>query len=454
MKDQSVILKFDTVCRRDKYGINTLSGTVTAASILKLLDVADLQANPREAKVGKITDDIMESLEESAELFHFKSKGLLISAGGCEELDRNRHRLTFDDAAFEGVLDGGHNLLAIAMFIIKSGTQKGASALRGKRRWEDVRPVWQELRDEIEEAKDLFDFFVPVEILFPKSGEAGRDDFENSILEIAQARNNNAELTRETKAHKKGFYEVIKESIDPVLVDQVEWKTNDGGRIKARDIVALAMIPLTRLPERDELPGLRDFRPVSLYRYKGGCVSNFNALMESDLVSRKDRGDTRTLAHKGVRSALKLLREIPRAVDAIYLNMPEAYNKVSPGFGRISAIRKYEKDKVGTDNKKYLRKPPRSKYYQTPAVFDVPEGFILPIVWGLSELIDYKDGKAFWKIDPLEFIDKKLVDIMQVYHGVMSLSRYDPQGVAKTAASYELVAAQIRALSQSREFAD
>lgn len=446
MQDRNIILKFDSACPREKYSLNTLSGTVNAASILKLIDAADLKANPREAKVGKITDDIMESLSDSTELFHFKSKGLLISAGNCQELERSRYRISFDDPEFEGVLDGGHNLLAIAMYLIRESCQDGEKHLRGKRRWDQIRPVWDEVRHEIDRERDRFTFLVPIEILYPKEGEVGREDFENSILEIAQARNNNAELTRETKAHKKGFYEAIKEALDPKLVEEVEWKTNDGGRIKARDIVALAMIPLTKLPERAIFPGLKDFRPVSLYRYKGGCVSNFNALMESDDVSVKDRGDTRRLSHEGVRSALTLMHDLPRLVDQVFLNMPEAYNSVSPGFGRISAVRKYEEEKVDSDNKKYLRRPPHTKYYQKEAVFDVPEGFILPVIWGLSELMEYKDGKVVWAQDPFDFVEERLADIMQVYHGVMSLSRYDPQGVAKTPASYELVAAQVKAL--------
>ena len=453
MQVQNVILKFDSACPRDKYGINTLSGTVTASSILKLIDVADLKANPREAKTGKITDDIIESLSETPELFHFKTKGLLVSAGECEPLDRNRFRLGFDDPEFEGILDGGHNLLALAMYMIRSATQDASKALRGKRLWEDMKQVWYEFRDDIEEVKDLFDFLIPVEILYPKNGEEGRIEFEDSILEIAQARNNNAELTRETKAHKKGYYDAIKAAMDPTLVEQVEWKTNDGGRIKARDIVALSMIPLSRLPNSHELPGLKDFRPVSIYRYKGGCVSNFNDLMGSDLVSEKERGDTRVLTHEAVRSGLAMMKDIPRLVDQIFLDMPEAYNAVSPGFGRISAVKMYDPEKTSSDSKKYLRQPPQTKYYQDEGVYDVPEGFILPVVWGLTELMTYKEGGIEWTTDPYAFLKNHLIDIMRVYHGVMSLSKFDPQGVAKVQASYDLVAAQVRALAHSSTIA-
>ncbi len=42
---------------------------------------------------------------------------------------------------------------------------------------------------------------------------------------------------------------------------------------------------------------------------------------------------------------------------------------------------------------------------------------------------------------------------MRVYHGVMSLSKFDPQNVAKVSASYELVGSQIRALDRSERLA-
>jgi hypothetical protein len=450
VKAKDLIVKFDSVCLRDKYGINTLTGTITASSVLKLLDSADLKANPRDPKTGKITDDIIESLKGSPELFPFKSKGMLISAGACEPLERNRFRLDFDDEDFEGILDGGHNALALAMHIIsEAGGDEAKKALRKVQRWEDMKTVWLDFRDRIEEVKDVFDFFVPVEILFPQDTDEGRQSFEDSILEIAQARNNNAELTRETKAHKKGLFDPIKESLDPALLPQIEWKTNDGGRIKARDIVALALIPLSKLPNAQELPGLKDFRPVSLYRYKGGCVKNYNDFMEH--VTIRTKGDMRSLEDKAITSALARLRELPALFDQIYLEMPEAYNKVSPGFGRISAIRMYEAEKIGTDPKKYLRTAPRSKYYQREAVYEVPEGFVLPIVWGLNELMEVRSGKVEWATDPAEFLRDHLQAIMVVYHGVMSLSRFDPQNVDNVPASYELAASQIRALMMSRK---
>lgn len=446
MKTPNLIIKFDHVDKREIYEINSLHGTIPASSIIPLIDNADLTANPREAKLGKVTSDIAESLKDSPELFHFKTKGLLISCGSCTALERKRFKLTLDDPDFEGILDGGHNLLSIACHILEVALEKSVfnSSMRGKRRWDEIKPVWEGNRDKIDIIKNEMDFLIPVEILYPKEGAQGLNSFENSILEIAQARNNNAELTMETKANKKGLYDAIKESLDPNICDQIEWKTNDGGRIRARDIIALALIPLSRIPE--VLPGLTEFRPVSLYRNKGACIANFDKLMTSDKVTTKLKGDIRQLNHKGVESALSLLNDMPRLVDYITKEMPEVYNAVSPGFGRITAVKMYDENKIGANPSKYLSKPPKTKYYQSELIYDVPEGFIYPVLWGLGELMEYKDEEVVWREDPFTFLDKNFVNIMKVYQGIISLSSFDPQSVAKVSASYELVSSQVKTL--------
>src|ERR1700756_5395417 len=119
MKNQKVILRFDEVCARDKYDLRRIEGTATVGSMIRLIDIADLRANPREAKVGDVTDAIEESLQDTPKIFHFKTKGLLLAAGGCEARERKRFQLHFEDEDIEGVLDGGHNLLAISLHILR-----------------------------------------------------------------------------------------------------------------------------------------------------------------------------------------------------------------------------------------------------------------------------------------------------------------------------------------------
>jgi hypothetical protein len=443
MKNQKVIVRFDEACTRDKYDLRRIEGTATVGSMIRLIDVADLQANPREAKVGDVTDAIEESLEDTPRLFHFKTKGILLAAGECEARDRKRFQLYFDDEDIEGVLDGGHNLLAIALHILRRALGEGQEkVLRGVKRWEMVPDVWKSHRDQIEQVKSQLDFLTPIEVIYPQEGASGRDNFEDAVLDVARARNNNAELTEETKANKAGFYDAIRESIDPELVDQIEWKTNDGGRIKVRDLVALSWVPLSRIEE--EIPGKGEFSPVAMYRNKGACVAAYNTLMASDEISQRAKGEIRELKNKAVKSAIAMLKEIPRLFDLIYTEFPEAYNEASPGFGRVSSVRIWEPTKAESSDPKYLSHPARTRFYRQDCKYDFPDGFIMPLVWALGELMEYKDGKVTWKVDPSRFIRKNLAKTLKVYYGMIQMANYDPQKVGKTSACYFLAANDFR----------
>jgi hypothetical protein len=439
MKNQKVVIRFDEVCERDKYDLLRIEGTATAGSMIRLIDVADLDANPREAKVGDVTDAIEESLEDTPALFHFKTKGILLAAGKCQPRERKRYELHFDDGDIEGVLDGGHNLLAIALHILRKALGEDAEkVLKGLKRWDSVPDLWKSNRDAIEAVKSKLDFLTPLEVIFPQPSASGRDDFEDAVLDVARARNNNAELTEETKANKAGFYDAIRDSIDPELVDQIEWKTNDGGRIKVRELVALSWIPLSRIDEK--IPGKDKFSPVAMYRNKGLCVAAYNDLMGSDEISERAKGEIRVLKNKAVKSAIAMVKDIPDLFDLIYAEFPEAYNLASPGFGRVSSVRIWDPAKAQSSDPKYLSHPAHTKFYKRECKYDFPDGFIMPLVWALGELMEYKDGRVAWKVDPARFIRKNLPKTLKVYFGMIQMANYDPQKVGKTAACYYLAA--------------
>jgi hypothetical protein len=439
MKNQKVVIRFDEVCERDKYELRRIEGTATVGSMIRLIDVADLEANPREAKVGDVTDAIEESLEDTPGLFPFKTKGILLAAGKCQPRERKRYELHFDDEDIEGVLDGGHNLLAIALHILRTALGEDAEkVLKGLKRWDSVPDLWKSNRSAIEAAKAKLDFLTPLEVIFPQGSASGRDDFEDAVLDVARARNNNAELTEETKANKAGFYDAIRDSIDPELVGQIEWKTNDGGRIKVRELVALSWIPLSRIEEK--IPGKDEFSPVAMYRNKGLCVAAYNTLMGSDEISERAKGEIRVLKNKAVKSAIAILKDIPDLFDLIYTEFPEAYNEGSPGFGRVSSVRIWEPAKAESGDPKYLSHPAHTKFYRRECKYDFPDGFIMPLVWALGELMEYKDGKVAWKVDPARFIRKNLAKTLKVYYGMIQMANYDPQKVGKTGACYYLAA--------------
>ena len=68
----------------------------------------------------------------------------------------------------------------------------------------------------------------------------------------------------------------------------------------------------------------------------------------------------------------------------LFEEIPDAYNVVSPGYGRITSVKVYDPTKAKEnkkDNKKYLKNPPKSKFFQNELKYESPDGFIVPILW-------------------------------------------------------------------------
>ena len=120
-KNNYAKLKINSLRRQQDYpAIDKIIGSIDADNFAKLIDIAGLGSNPRESKANKVTEAIIETLEKSPELLVFKSKGLLISTSKCIVTDSHENiQISFVDDNHEGILDGGHNMLAIALFILK-----------------------------------------------------------------------------------------------------------------------------------------------------------------------------------------------------------------------------------------------------------------------------------------------------------------------------------------------
>jgi len=439
MNPTSVIVRFDQVAEQAAGPVLRIFGFARARELLQLFDSADLEANPRSAKAGPVTEDILESISETPNIFVFKTKGILIGASVYEKLQRNRYRLTFENTKIEGILDGGHNTLAIGTHILLRAL--GDEAVKRKiRRWPEFKDLWDEHRDEIEALRKLrsddadydegaLDFLVPIEILVPSDleSEESMEAFNSSLLSICSARNNNVQLTLETKANKKGFYEDLREALPKQIADRVEWKTNDGGEIKARDLIALAWIPLSTIG-LDYLP---TFPPQNIYRNKGECAKLFDELMSDDRVSKPTDGEyTREVHNKAVRSALAMTGKLPALYDKIYADFPYAYNDNEGKFGKISIVKMAEK----------MKTKPTSYFTDKPVDYSYPDGLIMPLVYGLKALMTLTaDGEVTWTQDPKKFLDNHLAQIVRKYRVILEAFRFDPQKVGKNEGSYELV---------------
>lgn len=439
MNPNSVIIRFDTVAEQAAGPVLRIVGFAKARDLLQLLDSADLEANPRSAKAGPVTDEILESIAETPDVFVFKTKGILVGASSYEKLQRNRYRLTFENTKIEGILDGGHNTLALGTHILMRSL--GDNAIRRKiRRWPDFKAAWDEYREDVEALRVIqpgddgydpgaLDFLVPLEILVPSDVEDAEtaEAFNSSLLSICSARNNNVQLTLETKAAKKGFYEVLRASLPKEIEQRVEWKTNDGGAVKARDLIALSWIPLSKL----KLEDLPKVAPQNIYRNKGECAKLFDDLMSRDDVSKATDGEyTREVHSEQVKSALALAGSIPALYDKIYRDFPYAYNENAGKFGNINVVKTAAK----------MRTQPTSYFTEQDVDYSYPDGLIMPLVYGLKALIEYReDGTVAWSQDPEDFLEENLVAIVRKYRVVLDAFRFDPQKVGKNEGSYDLV---------------
>ena len=102
----SIILKMDFPGEQTVGEITKMVGLVKAKYLIPVIDSLDLDANPRSSRTGPVTDSIQESIAYDAKVFPFKTKGILLAASQYERLERGRIKITPDNPAVEGILDG------------------------------------------------------------------------------------------------------------------------------------------------------------------------------------------------------------------------------------------------------------------------------------------------------------------------------------------------------------
>ena len=432
----NIILKIEQRSEQVFGPVRKIIGLLQAKSFNQLVDITDLSANPRLAKKGSVTQEIETSLAEKPELFPAKTKGLLLASTSYQELERGRFRLDFKDPDIEGLLDGGHNALAAARHVLReAGIDE--DVLTKVKDWKSLRAVWDANRDKLQAVEDSLIFQMPVEIQVPADMDNDQivDEFRSSLLEIGAARNNNVQLSEATKANQQKLFEDLRANLPTAIADVVEWKSNDGGRVKVHDIVALTWIALSRL----KLPDGIGVSPNQLYRNKAVAVDAYIKLMTHKSVSKaEETGYGFELINPIVASALKVAAVFPEIYDALYEAFPDAYNKAGGSFGKITAIKIFEQDKVGEGNPKYMRTRPKTPYFQREVKYTCPDGFLMPFVYGLRVLLDTKeDGTIYWKTDPVKFVKTKALDVMKSYRLVLELGDWDPQKVGKNIGAYD-----------------
>lgn len=458
MDAQTVTIRLKESAEQKVDGIIRVVGFMPARFIIDLVDALDLTANPRDSKIGPVTKAIRDSIisdQESTtgQLLPFKSKGILLAASDYERLDRGRYRLEFVNREIEGILDGGHNTLAIGAYILEE-----AEKTAGKRKptdksiriWDVFKDTWISMRDDIEKYQSALrdsnrktellgrgisslEFLVPVEILLPADPDDAIcvDNFKNSLLEICEARNNNVQLTKGTKGNKQGLFDALRnyyEEKDPKFASEISWKTNDGGRVDSRTLIAFAWIPLSLTkwvsgPDKIiEMP-----KPVTIYSGKEKCLERYLSLMQDPRVSIDSGSDRKELKDCQISSALKIAADLPKLYDELYRLIPEWY---VGSYGKIGAV----KSMLDKKNATY-----RTPFYRSEVSKPVPDGFIYPLMYGMKALLEVSSatGDIVWKTDPIKFIrSTSFHEVIAQYSENIKGLNYDPQKIGKTHFSY------------------
>lgn len=445
--DNTVTLKVETAEDRTIGSIRRVNGFVKIVNMVELITKLDLDANPRNSRKSVVTAEIIETIEETPDLLPFKSKGILLGTSECLPRERHRYALTFNDRKLEGILDGGHNSLAIALFLLKRAGASEAQ-VRKVKIWSEMKELWGKYLPELEALRRKADdsslnALVPVEILFPAAAndENSVNEFLSSILFICAARNNNAQLKSETIANKGGVFDSLKDALPAEILENVAWKTNDTGRIDSRFLVALAWIPLGIL---DMPAGVTALPGNTAYSSKAEAVNRYRALIEHpDISTQSEDGKTYHLNSEAVRSALQLVPDILETYDWLYRNFQTGYNSTGGKFGRIDAVKNENKSK----------RTKFTPFYHEEITGDdslvPPAGFMMPLAYSMRALIrKNSDGTVNWNAKPLEFFSNKenFTPIMTSIKGVLELVSFDPQKVGKNEAAYSNTSDRVRTL--------
>ena len=453
-------VKIEYLEERTLDDLRRFSGFIKVRGMVDVITNLNLEANPRSAKRSPVTADIIETIRETPELYPFKSKGILIGAAEYMKRDRDRFTLTIRNPRLEGILDGGHNTLAIALYLLEEAIllsddpgeiTKLQKELRRVKTWSQMKEMWHEMEPKLRTLKTKatasHDALVPVELLVPNTeSDAGQEKFLNNILDICAARNNNVQLKEETIANQSGVFDYLKRVLEermPDVYKNVVWKTNDPGEIDLRFLIALAWISLgvVDLPaEIRALPG------TSAYSSKGEAFKRFDALIRHpEVAEERTNGNEKTweITNAQVKSALQMVPQILEAYDLIYANYQDAYNANDGKFGRIGAVKTETKQK-----KNHFA--PFSREQLDDDLCIAPAGYMMPVAYGMRELIqkNSETGLLEWAIDPVEFFSNKdnLAQVIGSLKGILRDVDFDSQRVGKGESSYTQVANTIKAM--------
>jgi hypothetical protein len=448
-----VCLKFQSALDTPVAGIRRIIGLVQIRDLVDLISVATLDSNPRKPKRNDITDSICRELASNDHLYACKSRGLLVGSATVKEVSKLEFQLTLEDQSIEGILDGGHNTMAIGLSVLESATSK-ATEVKAIKDWDSFQKYWDNHREAISRWKnqkdsDLGSMEAGVEFILPVDGSnSAIDVFKRSIIDICTARNTSTPLKSSTLLQKLGLLQPIKQRLQDPVLSRIRWEQNGVGVVASDDLISLSLVAFRAFALENKLvdsSGKHIQLPKSgtLYSAKSSAINTYGRIMQSDTVTKRTTDYKRELTNAGIGSVFDRVAELPALFDHVYRLFPSAFNASSVvKFEDLQSISKYHNRN---------RSNSYAPYSGIPIERSFPDVLVAPVVRSLYLLLgfDKSTNIMFWKVDPLDFLTENIDRIVSPIPGAfIEIYSGNPNEYGKDSKNvvYEAVEAQVRAL--------
>lgn len=218
------------------------------------------------------------------------------------------------------------------------------------------------------------DQYVKLEVI------TGSEDF---FTELAAARNTSVQVPETSIAELEQKFEPLKENLPKFVLDNTAFKENENKRIGIEDVLSLlSCFDLSKYNG--------DIHPLSAYSQKGSAVKEYIKYFDED---EKNGTNLNPYIKMG-----KIIRDILQLYDTIELNYSNYYKKAFAG-GKIGAVKG-----VGyKDGKKF-----KTMLYNKETNYNIPKGFMIPILASFRCLVIERDGEYNWRddVNVFEYLEK------------------------------------------------
>jgi len=373
------------------YDVYRLEPRVLDWPASEIPDDVNPRSHDEECLKSKVARDIEQTLRESPEDFWLANRGGFVLVEKVRfDPEKSVVTLIITDTDIHGMADGATTNAVISK-LQKELHQKDDPGLRKA----------------LELARVNLDVVV------------GITDRER-IAKLVQGRNRSRAVKEWTLADFKGEFDWIKKVIDRdhgPFKDRIGWEENSGNPVSVLDLISMMLL---FHPIYDDPSDRRRMAPTAAYSSKG----------------INDRRLTDPKMAPGFRQLEPVLEDIIRLHDHVYSAFEPTYER-------------YNKEVNKTGAKLARRKGVENKRFSLPLTgnqteYKVDKGLLFPLLASLRALLNFENGKASWRVDPVGFFDDYGPDLMGTLIDQYELCNKNPQTTGKKKANYTALHNQAR----------